>query len=209
MDRIRGEIGRVVSAACEGGHSNAWALTGKVATWLASLARGEGLELEGYSHTIDASAVKHVLARHADPTVEMSRGQLPIAPEDMMRLPEILADPDKVAFGLRSVDGLSMIAFARRMSDGSTIVLQEVRTGRRRLALKSVRKVPAAANIESAPSTLQPDVRSVGGLRIKLVNLSANVKSPEPTGPGRANRAITDTSPAGPVRETGSASTEP
>jgi hypothetical protein len=92
--------------------------------------------------------------RHAYRAVERSRGQLPITPEDIARLPEILNDPDKVAF-------------AKRVSDGSIIVLEETRNGRRRLALKSMRKVPAAANIESGLSTLQPDVRNVGGLRMK------------------------------------------
>ena len=75
----------------------------------------------------------------------------------------VISTPDKVVFGTENRIGRDQIGYLKKMADGSTLYLEEVRTGKRELAAQSMRKYPATMNAESILSTLDPNARSDGG----------------------------------------------
>ena len=103
---------------------------GQVSEWLREEAAAHGLSLEGYRATIDTRAVRHVIRGHSDAPTETARGQLPVTAADLEALPEALATAEKIAFGTKNRRGQDGVAFLKTLSDGSTLVITEVRTGR-------------------------------------------------------------------------------
>ncbi len=156
-------IRRVISSAKGRGHAPEKATLGQVPQWLRQAAMQAGLDLTGFKHLIDGSAVRHVLKNHGDAKVEQRRGQLPVTEADFERLPELVAAPDRVVFGTKNRLGRDQIAYAKRMDDGSILYMEEVRTGRKELAAVSLRKYPATMNVDSIVSTLDPNAQGDGG----------------------------------------------
>lgn len=53
-----------------------------------------GVETEGFMVSIDNYSILHTLLRHGNPAKEAKHGQIAVAKEDFVRLPEILSSPD-------------------------------------------------------------------------------------------------------------------
>ena len=66
-------------------------------------------------------------------------GQVPIGIDDFEKIPEILGNPDKITGIGKNSDGLETIEYQKRFN-GTVIYVQEVRTGRRELATKTMYK---------------------------------------------------------------------
>jgi hypothetical protein len=95
-----------------------------------------GPDVGGYEHRIEADAVRKVLADHAEDLQ-------PVTEDDFKRLAEIVDKPDKVGpSGKRTKQGLDAIQYEKRFSGTTMIVVEEVRTGRKKLALKTMYKRP-------------------------------------------------------------------
>jgi hypothetical protein len=97
-----------------------------------------GPDIEGYEHRIEADTVRKVLADHGG-------DHLPVQKEDFAKLPEIVNSPDKVSVsGQKTKGGLQAVQYEKRFN-GTTIVVEEVRTGHGKLALKTMYKRPSRA----------------------------------------------------------------
>lgn len=149
---------------------------GQVSEWLREEAAAHGLSLEGYRATIDTRAVRHVIRGHSDAPTETARGQLPVTAADLEALPEALATAEKIAFGTKNRRGQDGVAFLKTLSDGSTLVITEVRTGRGELALASLRKYPGTMNADSVLATLDPNARGDTGDGVTVVDRPEGVK---------------------------------
>lgn len=151
-----------------------------VGDWLTRVASARAdIDLRGFRLTLDNHAVRHILKNHGDATKERARGQLAVTPEDFRALPALLSSPERVVFGLEA-KGLPMIAFLARDADGATLLVEQVRTGRRTLALLSMRKYPATTKSESIVSTLRPNARGDGEDGLDIVDVPAGSKITEP-----------------------------
>ena len=162
----------VLRDALKPGHQKTTADLGKVAPWLSAEAKAAGLDVEGFAHTLDADAVRHIRKQHGDPKVEEKRGQIALTDDDFARIPEILAAPDRIVFGAKTKPGRDIIGYVKRLDDGTTLYLEEARTGRKRLAAVSMRKVPATMNVDTVASTLDPNgglKGSDGGIGLKII----------------------------------------
>ncbi|RIK63970.1 MAG: hypothetical protein DCC65_14940 [Planctomycetota bacterium] len=95
------------------------------------------LDIEGFQHVLDNSAIGHVHKRHG-PGMERRAGQVPVERSDFERLPAIVQSPDKITVERRP-DNLDTIVIEKRIN-GVVYVVEEVRTGRRKLALKTMYK---------------------------------------------------------------------
>ncbi|MFT0548048.1 hypothetical protein ACMHYO_17165 [Allopusillimonas ginsengisoli] len=122
-----------------------------------------GYWLSGYHHVIDSSSIRHVFKQHGNAAQEHARGQLPISASDFEAIPTVLARPDKLVFGTKNRIGRNQVVYIKRLDDGTTLYLEEVRTGRRELASQSMRKYPATMNVDRVISTLYPNAHSDGG----------------------------------------------
>jgi len=131
--------------------------------------KNAGLHLLGYAHTADMFSVRHSFNRHGDVATERARGQIAINKEDIAAIPEAVTNPDAVIYGAKNERGQDIVAPVKALSDGSMLVIEEVRTGRKTLSLSSVRKYPAASDIGKIAQTMRFNVRNDGG-DIKIVH---------------------------------------
>jgi len=166
-DRVRS----VLDAAAMPGNASSKTAIGVVGPWLVDMAREKlGVDITGYRHVIDTSAVKHIRNRHGAEAAERARGQIPLTDEDIAHIPDLLSSPDKVVFGTKNRLGHDQIAFVKTLPDGSTLYLEEVRTGRRELAAMSMRKYPATMNVEAVAATLDPNARGDGENGLSIID---------------------------------------
>jgi hypothetical protein len=96
-----------------------------------------------------------------DKLVRLSPRDIHIAvtDEDFKRIPEIISVPDKVVFGTKNRIGRDQVGYIKVLPDGSTLYLEEIRTGKGELAAQAMRRYPATMNAESILSALNPNAQ--------------------------------------------------
>jgi len=80
-----------------------------------------GLTIRGFSHSLDDSAVRHIMKSHGDPAAEKARGQAAITEGDFAAIPDVINAPDVVVYGMKNKLGREQIAYIKKMPDGSTL----------------------------------------------------------------------------------------
>ena len=122
---------------------------GPVSQELAAAAQKNGVDIAGYRHNIENSAVTHIIKKHGNKAQEEKRGQIAVTEEDLLNIPEIINNPDYTAFGAKDANGKDLIVYCKNMPDGSTFYIEEVRTGKKTLSTKSMRKYKGEADPSS------------------------------------------------------------
>ena len=115
-----------------------------------TIKQAANLDVSGFEHGIDEAAIRHVLNHHGNSETESARGQVAITLDDFVKIPEI-TDPskaDEIDYNAKTEDGLPAIHYKKRYN-GHVIVVEEVRTGRKRLALKTMWKTRSAPSVPS------------------------------------------------------------
>ena len=163
-------IRSVVEAANQPGDQKKWTIYAPASEWLRGVAKSAGMNLDGFDHGIDADAIRHAKNEHGDAQSEASRGQIAITDKDFEKIPQVVNEPDRVVFGTKTKSkGLDAIAYVKRLDDGTIAHVEEVRTGRKRLAATSMWKYPAAMDVDSIAASLHPNVRDDGGRTPSIV----------------------------------------
>lgn len=132
------------------------------------------------THSADTSAVRHVIAQHGDEAKEVARGQLPVRDVDLRAVPAVLLAPDRVVLGLTNSRGQAQIAYVKELADGTTLYIEEVRVGRKKLALASMRRFPGTINATRLTATLDPHARSASRGGPNIIDVPAGIKATEP-----------------------------
>jgi riboflavin synthase len=106
-----------------------------------------GLDVTGFKRIMDYSAVRHILKGHGDPQKENERGQIAISESDFIFIPYITKHFSNIRFSKNRI-GLTVILYEYK---GENIIyyLEEVRTGKKELALSTMYKkiIPAKTGI--------------------------------------------------------------
>ncbi|MCL2556862.1 MAG: hypothetical protein FWE09_00120 [Treponema sp.] len=109
---------------------------GKAEKWLVEAAREAGLDIDGFEHEITGEFVSHVMNRHGNERAEAASGQVAIRDDDFARIPEIIEKPDYAIVGARS-RGRDIVAYAKKLADGTTLYFEEALAGKRNKTLRS------------------------------------------------------------------------
>nr|DAS05755.1 MAG TPA: crystallin beta/gamma motif-containing protein [Caudoviricetes sp.] len=134
-----------------------------------------GLDIAGYRHVISDEAVNHIISRHSDQKVETTRAQIALTDADLETIADVVSTPDRRVYGMKTKDGLDIIASIKRMPDGTLSLVEEVRTGRRKLAVKTLRKHVAATDFNRITQVLLSNARSDGNhANIRIVDIKRN-----------------------------------
>jgi hypothetical protein len=158
------ETDRLFEIRAEGKNVSATADVGKVSEELAFLAQKNiSIDISRFRHNIDTSSVGHVKKNHGNAVVEGKRGQIAVTKDDFKIVPQIIYDWDYIAFGAKDPKNLNLIVYAKNMPDGSSLYLEEVRTGRKTLTTKSLRKYKTGVNPDSFGARLSDNVRGDTG----------------------------------------------
>ncbi|MDR2543803.1 MAG: hypothetical protein LBC80_10205 [Treponema sp.] len=111
-------------------------IIGKPEKWLIEAAANIGLDLVGFAHEITNYFVNHGLKKHGNEAEERARGQLPVTLADISRIPDIIKNPDAAIIGINRYD-IPLIAYSKKIDDGTLLYLEEVLNGKRNKALRS------------------------------------------------------------------------
>jgi len=99
-----------------------------------------------YKHVVDKSGINHAFNHHGS-DAEMLRGQMRLADDDILKVPEIILGYDDVRRPLnqkgepaKTYNGNDLIQYEKTFYDGTTYYVEEVRTGKKELAFSSMWK---------------------------------------------------------------------
>ncbi|AFU45473.1 hypothetical protein C380_08855 [Acidovorax sp. KKS102] len=168
--RMEADALRLLAAAARSsGNENTTLVLGPVTDDALAMLQREGVPVEsGYRHTADMYAVRHALSRHGDAQVEAKQGQLPLSDADIAAIPEAIAAPDAWILGAKTPRGQDIVGNLKRLPDGTVLYLEEVRSGRKALAMTSMRKYPGTTDFETIRNRIVPSYAQsdTGDLRI-------------------------------------------
>ena len=108
---------------------------GKVGKWLVDEAGKVGIDIRGFEHEITNEFVNHVVKKHGNEKAEAFRGQIAVKQDDFDKISEVINSPDLVMVGVKTL-GRDMVAYAKKMPDGTTLYIEEVLSGKRNKTLR-------------------------------------------------------------------------
>jgi hypothetical protein len=168
----------VLEAAKRPGHAPQKATIAAADPWLVQTAKEHGLDVDGFLHVIDGSAIRHALKEHGDAARESGRGQLAITDRDFERIPEVIHGYDGIVLGTKNRIGRDQIGYFKRMRDGSTIYIEEIRGGKKELAAVSMRKFSATMDADRLAANLHLNARDDGSGDILILMRNADKDIP-------------------------------
>lgn len=157
---FQGAINTLIAKSKEQGSFKDSVKIGKVPQWLSDEAMKHGLNIQGYEHAIDVSAIKHIKNIHGDEKKERSRGQVAITDNDIQMVPLIVGNPDYIVFGAKNRQNNEAIVYVKKMNDGSVIFVEEMRTKRKTLSANTMWKMKSDVTSQSLLSIIKQHLRS-------------------------------------------------
>ena len=130
---FNGTIKELISEAKKKGNALVKKIISPVSSRLQEDLSAQGLEVDGYNHVLDNSAIRHTLKQHGGED-EVKRGQIPITEEDFDRLPDVVENYDDVRVENGKRDNIDNIIYSKSYPDGTTIYVEEKRDKRKELA---------------------------------------------------------------------------
>jgi ribosomal protein L25 (general stress protein Ctc) len=103
-----------------------------------------GVDLSGYTRSIDNYAVRHTIKQHGNPEKEAARGQLAVTLEDFGLIPEITSTPDHVFHGGQNRVKRDVTIYTKLIDGIGYWYVEEIRTGRKQAAADAMRKKKGA-----------------------------------------------------------------
>jgi hypothetical protein len=104
-----------------------------------------GVDLSDYSFQIDMYAIRHIFKEHSNPQKEEGRGQVVVTEDDIILILEVLEDPDLFFYDGKSRLGKDIFVFQKQIGN-RYVIIKEVREGKKRIALHSMRIFKAKEN---------------------------------------------------------------
>jgi hypothetical protein len=131
---------------------------------------------ENYEHDIDASAIKHIHKRHGSQDKEAKRGQIAIDDNDIKAIPYIVNNYDYLIFGAKNKQDRDAIIYAKNL-DGTTVYVEEVRTGKKTLSANTMWKFKNAISPKSLSANIGEHLQTANSDSLKIIpnpNLKVN-----------------------------------
>lgn len=110
-----------------------------------------GVDVTGFTRVL-TNDLRHLVNKHGDAAKEAQHGQLPITPDDLARIPDIVRNYDFIGAGEKTGRGQGVV-YVKRVN-GTIYYVEMVQSGRRELAPKTMWKRPsvgADAQFKTAP----------------------------------------------------------
>lgn len=132
-----------------------------------------GVDVEGYTHTVVDSDLLHAINRPGEGN-ETRIDQIPLTAKELERIPEVISSPDLIGLGVRTkVTDLQTVVSKKTMEDGVTYVVEEIRTGRKKLAFHTAyKRITPTPGYSYEPPALRPE-RSGVNSSIDIVSQNA------------------------------------
>ncbi len=162
-----GTINELIAATRKKGSSLIKKVLSAASNRLIADLKDKGVDISPeYNHTIDNNAINHALNRHSSDK-EKEQGQIPLTEKDIENVNDVIDNYDEIKTEKNS-RGQDIIIYKKRYTDGTTLYVEEVRTGRKELAMASMRKqrsrkLTDADDLKSTPSSDLPSASAGKG----------------------------------------------
>ena len=94
--------------------------------------------------------IRHILNRHGEGK-EQNKDQSPVTPDDLLRIPDILSNPDTIKKGTPTAQGVPSVLYEKADETGKTVVVEVVSTKGKKLLVKTMwKKKPDIDHASSA-----------------------------------------------------------
>ena len=171
FEYFKGGIKSLIEKSKEQNNSLIKAIVGSVTNRLKEDLHNRGIDITNdYKHTIDNNAIRHALNRHGGEK-ERLQGQLPVTEEDIENISDVINNYDDINIE-ENKRGQKNIVYKKSYPNGFTIYIEEVRTGRKELAMASIRK---KATLTDANSKTMP-ISDLNNLSVGKDKKSSNTK---------------------------------
>lgn len=114
--------------------------------------RDTGLDITGFEHALSLYSIRKAHKSHGNTDREDARGQMPLTREDIEALPTWIKRPDKRTNAGKTKQGLDTIRSEHRQN-GTTVVVEEIRAGKKQLVPKTMYKLKNRAGASDAPAS--------------------------------------------------------
>ena len=132
------------------------AYLGKVPDSVArTIRQNTGLDIRGFGVMMNGNDIRHMIKNHGDILTEQARGQVAVTADDIARIPEILAAPDRVYLSDETdTKGRKTLIFEKQIGD-QYISIQGVSDGKRVLQTDTlyIRKGRPRTTRDTMPGT--------------------------------------------------------
>lgn len=106
----------------------------------AAISKATGFATTGFAVVLENGTARHTLRRHGDATAEARRGQLAVAEDDLVLMPQLLCEFDTVEPAEATKQGTPQVRFHKRIGTVEYEVFAEVRRAARQVAFKTMLK---------------------------------------------------------------------
>ncbi|MCH5234455.1 MAG: hypothetical protein J1E16_04115 [Muribaculaceae bacterium] len=131
-------LNRLISIAKEKTQSLVKKIISPVSSRLQADLLIRGIDIDNtYKHVIDNYAINHALKKHGGET-ERKRGQIPLEDKDFEKVEEVVANYDSITIDRNG--SKEIIKYQKTYPDGTTYYIEEVRSGRKELAMVTMYK---------------------------------------------------------------------
>ena len=139
FEYFKGGIKSLIEESKKQGSGLVKAIVANISDKLKADLHAYGIDItDDYKHTLDNNAIKHALNRHGSEK-ERLQGQLPITEEDIENVSDVINNYDEINIE-ENKRGQKNIVYKKSYPNGTTLYIEEVRTGRKELAMASIRK---------------------------------------------------------------------
>ena len=129
---------------------------GNVSRKVMDFLKSKGIDLKvPYKHVIDNSAIQHIMNHHSSEQ-EKLRGQIPITENDLAKVNDVVENYDRI--GIKEEKGQKRVVYAKKYDDGTTLYVEEIRTGKRELAAVTMYKMKGGIPNDLLPVFSDPEV---------------------------------------------------
>jgi hypothetical protein len=117
------QLREFVRNARNGGSSNKKMYLGRILKELAEIIkRDTGIDVDGYNIAISENEIRKIFKDHGDEAAENLRGQRAIVEDDIISIPNIIQNPDKIELSDELYGGKPVIHFIKTIEGRTTIV---------------------------------------------------------------------------------------
>lgn len=139
-----------------------------------------GVDIRGMGAMMNGNDVRHIMKDHGDPMAEAARGQVPVTPDDIARIPEVISAPDHVTVSSETDSkGRTALVFEKQIGD-KYITIQGVSDGKHVLQTDTlyIRKGKTRSTqdtIAGIPENTAPVINARSELPQSSPNLDSNI----------------------------------
>lgn len=154
-----------------------------------------GVDIRGMGAMMNGNDVRHIMKDHGDPIAETARGQVPVTPDDIARIPEVISAPDRVTVSLETDSkGRTALVFEKQIGD-KYITIQGVSDGKHvlqtdTLYIRKGKTRTAQDTMAGTPENTAPVINARSELPQSFPNLDSNIAQGAENVKNRGSRDI-------------------